>query len=108
MPDFASHDGVTLHYDDEGEGPLVVLLHGFAADSNINFVRSGIFDALADAGYRVVAFDALATDCRRSPLIPSATPARRSARTSARCSTTSERSRACCWASRWAGTPRST
>lgn len=58
MPEFQSHDGITIHYDDEGEGPLLVLLHGFAADANVNFVRSGLLDALADAGYRVVAFDA--------------------------------------------------
>ena len=70
MPDFASHDGVTLHYDDEGEGPLVVLLHGFAADSNINFVRSGIFDAIADAGYRVVAFDARGHGLSEKPTAP--------------------------------------
>ena len=49
MPTFESFDGVTLHYHDEGDGDLVVLLHGFAADTNINWVRSGIFDALLDA-----------------------------------------------------------
>jgi pimeloyl-ACP methyl ester carboxylesterase len=59
-----------LHYDDEGEGPLVVLLHGFAADSNINFVRSGIFDTLADAGYRVVAFDARGHGLSEKPTEP--------------------------------------
>jgi len=58
MPTLESFDGLTLHYHDEGYGDLVVLLHGFAADTNINWVRSGILDALLDEGYRVVALDA--------------------------------------------------
>ena len=36
----------------------VVLLHGFAADTNVNYVRSGILDLLLDEGYRVVTLDA--------------------------------------------------
>jgi pimeloyl-ACP methyl ester carboxylesterase len=57
VPTFASFDGVELFYDDQGDGRPVVLLHGFAADTNINFVRSGILDALVDEGYRTVALD---------------------------------------------------
>ena len=57
MPTFASFDGVELFYDDQGDGRPVVLLHGFAADTNINFVRSGILDALVDEGYRTIALD---------------------------------------------------
>lgn len=57
MPTFASFDGVELFYDDQGDGRPVVLLHGFAADTNINFVRSGILDALVDEGYRSIALD---------------------------------------------------
>ena len=60
MPTFASFDGTEIFYDDQDEqedGPAVVLLHGFAADTNINYVRPGIFDALLDAGFRVVAMD---------------------------------------------------
>ena len=64
MPTFESFDGTTLAYEDDdgsdssGDGTVVVLLHGFAADTNVNFVRSGVFDLLLDAGYRVVALDA--------------------------------------------------
>lgn len=58
MTTFESFDGVTLHYDEEGDGDVVVLLHGFAADTNINWIRPGIFDALCDEGYRVVTLDA--------------------------------------------------
>jgi len=57
VPNFASFDGVELFYDDQGDGRPVVLLHGFAADTNINFVRSGILDALVDEGYRTIALD---------------------------------------------------
>lgn len=57
MPTFASFDGTELWFDDQERGPAVVLLHGFAADSNINYVRPGVFDALLDEGFRVVATD---------------------------------------------------
>ena len=36
----------------------MILLHGFAADTNINWVRSGVLDALVDEGFRAVALDA--------------------------------------------------
>ena len=58
MATFETFDGLRLHYEDEGDGAIVVLLHGFAADANINWVRSGIFDALIDDGHRVLALDA--------------------------------------------------
>ena len=58
MPNFESFDGLRLFYHDEGDGRTVVLLHGFAADTNVNYVRSGILDLLLDEGYRVVTLDA--------------------------------------------------
>jgi pimeloyl-ACP methyl ester carboxylesterase len=58
MPTFKSFDGVTLSYEDEGRGRAVLMLHGFAADTNINWVRSGVLDALVDEGYRALALDA--------------------------------------------------
>jgi pimeloyl-ACP methyl ester carboxylesterase len=58
VPDFESFDGLRLFYQDEGDGRTVVLLHGFAADTNVNYVRSGILDLLLDEGYRVVTLDA--------------------------------------------------
>ena len=33
MGEFSSFDGTTIVYDDLGEGPPVVMLHGFAADA---------------------------------------------------------------------------
>jgi pimeloyl-ACP methyl ester carboxylesterase len=58
MPSFASADGTSLYYDDQGDGTVVLLLHGFVGDVNIDWVRSGILDLLLDEGYRTVAYDA--------------------------------------------------
>jgi pimeloyl-ACP methyl ester carboxylesterase len=58
VPTFASFDGTEIWFDDQDEGgPVVVLVHGFAADTNLNYVRPGILDALVDAGARAVAID---------------------------------------------------
>ena len=81
MANFDSFDGQSLYYDDQGDGPTVVLLHGFAADMNVNYVRSGILDLLLDEGYRVVALDrARGSGSRPSRRTPSRTRTTRSAR----------------------------
>jgi pimeloyl-ACP methyl ester carboxylesterase len=72
MATFDSFDGLTLYYDDQGDGPTVVLLHGFAADTNVNYVRSGILDLLLDEGYRVVALDARGHGLSAKPTDPDA------------------------------------
>jgi len=58
MAEFSSFDGVRLHYDVEGAGEPVVLLHGFAASTEANWRAPGIIDALIAAGHRVVGLDA--------------------------------------------------
>ncbi|MGB3439263.1 MAG: alpha/beta hydrolase [Actinophytocola sp.] len=58
MPTFQASDGITLTYSCWGEGPLVVLHHGFIANTRTNWVLPGIVEALVDAGRRVVAIDA--------------------------------------------------
>jgi pimeloyl-ACP methyl ester carboxylesterase len=58
MPHFTTFDGQSLFYDDQGDGDVVMLLHGFVGDINIDWIRSGILDLLVDEGYRVIAFDA--------------------------------------------------
>jgi pimeloyl-ACP methyl ester carboxylesterase len=55
---FKSFDGTELWYEEEGEGEPVILLHGFAADSRVNWGRSAVPSALAAAGRRVVLLDA--------------------------------------------------
>ncbi|MGH9062110.1 MAG: alpha/beta fold hydrolase, partial [Acidimicrobiales bacterium] len=57
MPSFDSTDRTTLVYDDVGAGPAVALLHGYAANAQINWVRPGIAGALTGAGFRVLAPD---------------------------------------------------
>jgi pimeloyl-ACP methyl ester carboxylesterase len=51
---FATVDGVRLHYVEAGEGPLVVLLHGFP---EFWWAWRHQIPALVDAGFRVVAVD---------------------------------------------------
>ncbi len=72
MATFTSFDGVTLSYEDEGRGRAVLLLHGFAADTNINWVRSGVLDALVDEGFRAVALDARGHGLSEKPHEPEA------------------------------------
>jgi epoxide hydrolase 4 len=52
--EYAEVNGVRLHYVEEGEGPLVVLLHGFP-EAWFGWERQ--IPLLAEAGYRVVAPD---------------------------------------------------
>lgn len=56
MPHF-ENGGVLLDYLDEGEGPVVVLVHGFASNRAVNWVNTGWVTALARAGHRVLAPD---------------------------------------------------
>jgi epoxide hydrolase 4 len=51
---YANINGVRLHYVEAGEGPLVVLLHGFP---EFWYSWRNQIDSLADAGFRVVAPD---------------------------------------------------
>ncbi len=48
--------GVNIHFTDEGSGQAVVLLHGFAANANMNWRMAGITGTLAEK-YRVIAVD---------------------------------------------------
>jgi pimeloyl-ACP methyl ester carboxylesterase len=57
MTRFRTFDGATLSYEIEGDGVPVLLLHGFATDAYINWVRPGITEKLVGAGYRVIMLD---------------------------------------------------
>lgn len=49
--------GFRIAYDDVGDGPPILLLHGFASDRKTNWRRPGWYEALTDAGRRVIALD---------------------------------------------------
>ncbi len=56
MPTFDSA-GVPIHYESSGDGPPVVLVHGFASSLQGNWVLTGWLNRLVEAGRRVVALD---------------------------------------------------
>ena len=57
MGSFESFDGTRLSYVIDGDGTPVLLLHGFATDVFINWVRPGITDRLVREGFRAIAID---------------------------------------------------
>jgi pimeloyl-ACP methyl ester carboxylesterase len=63
MPTFASFDGLQLHYtvwEGDAAARPVVLQHGFAADTNANWISTGVVAALREAGFTVVSVAARA------------------------------------------------
>jgi len=56
MQSFSS-DGVEIAYIDEGEGEPVLLVHGFASNTAVNWIDTGWVETLKGAGRRVVALD---------------------------------------------------
>jgi pimeloyl-ACP methyl ester carboxylesterase len=69
---FDSFDGCQLHYDVEGVGSPVVLLHGFTSSVDGNWRQPGIWQALVDAGKRVIGFDARGHGRSEKPHDPAA------------------------------------
>jgi pimeloyl-ACP methyl ester carboxylesterase len=51
---FVASDGARLVYDDRGQGYPVVMLHGFIASAQANFIAPGIADAVTGAGFRAI------------------------------------------------------
>lgn len=49
--------GVEIAYETWGEGPPVLLIHGFASNIYVNWRDTGWVKTLTEAGYRVIAFD---------------------------------------------------
>jgi len=57
--EYFHHDGFRLAYYRAGPaaGEPVLLIHGFASNSLINWVNTGWFEVLAQAGYQLIAMD---------------------------------------------------
>ena len=50
-------DGVEIAFDVAGAGPPILLIHGFASNSVVNWVATGWVKSLSDAGRQVIAID---------------------------------------------------
>ena len=58
MAEFATAaDGVRLAFERFGEGPAVMMVHGFGSSRNQNWKSTGWFGGLAAAGFSLVAMD---------------------------------------------------
>ena len=57
MTDTFLSDGIPIAYMDEGDGPAVLLIHGFASNHRVNWVSTSWVRDLVAAGRRVIAFD---------------------------------------------------
>src|SRR5438045_2614943 len=65
-------NGVAINYIDEGTGPAVVLVHGFAASLQANWRAPGIIDTIRNSGRRVIALDCRGHGRSGKPLDPHA------------------------------------
>lgn len=72
MEFFVSQDGTRIAYLDQGSGPAILLLHGLTANVQVNWVDTGIADALDREGFRVIAIDMRGHDNSDAPASPDA------------------------------------
>ena len=58
MPEFVSaSDGIALAFERHGQGPAIVLVHGFGSSRMQNWKSTGWYGGLAEAGFSLVAMD---------------------------------------------------
>jgi pimeloyl-ACP methyl ester carboxylesterase len=72
---FVASDGVHIHYLTRGAGPALLLLHGFALNADLNWVRTAALDSLATV-FTVIAPDLRGHGGSDKPHDPSAYGAR--------------------------------
>jgi pimeloyl-ACP methyl ester carboxylesterase len=56
VPTFES-DGITIAYESFGEGPPVLLIHGFASSGLVNWIETSWTETLVGTGYRAITID---------------------------------------------------
>lgn len=56
MPTFQS-DGIEIAYEVFGEGPPILLIHGFGSSGLVNWIETGWTATLVEAGYRAITID---------------------------------------------------
>lgn len=71
---FTAPDGVELAWQELGEGPPVVLLHGLFSDADTNWIRFGHAAEIAGRGLRVIMPDLRAHGTSAKPHEPAAYP----------------------------------
>lgn len=74
MPRFASFDGQEIAYTVMGEGRPTLLLHGFLATADFNFVQPGIAERIMLMGRQVILPDLRGHGASAAPQEPSAYP----------------------------------
>jgi hypothetical protein len=97
---FFDSAGVKIRYIEQGNGPPVILLHGYSVDIESQWVTTGVVETLAK-NYRVIAMDARGHGKSGKPHDPNNTGPRWAA-TSLACSTISVCRRRTSSATRWA------
>lgn len=75
MPRFASFDGAGIAFTVIGEGRPTLLLHGFLASADLNFVQPGIAGRIAQDGRQVILPDLRGHGASDAPEDASAYPA---------------------------------
>jgi pimeloyl-ACP methyl ester carboxylesterase len=57
MQNARSRDGCRIHWTEQGRGPAILLIHGFASTLERNWQGTGWMQALSRAGWRAIAYD---------------------------------------------------
>ncbi len=74
MQRFGSFDGVELAWRELGGGPPVLLLHGLFSSAEVNWLRYGTAQRLAEAGWRLILPDLRGHGASDAPSAPEAWP----------------------------------
>jgi pimeloyl-ACP methyl ester carboxylesterase len=71
---YPSFDSTRLFVQEDGDGPLIILVHGFLSKADVNWIEPGTAAALVDAGFRVVMPDLRSHGESEAPQAASAYP----------------------------------